>query len=148
MRHIFGFFTCFLALNHFFIKVAMQRGAEDTLRSHSLVPNLSLELYSASFWRGQKRGRQSGGHGPPLTPLCLSLYAAPCQTSRFLGAEMAFLSSVGSAHGTNHPALYADFMVSQVVESVTSRKEEGQQSPQQQARIFGRCTSDTQRTRI
>lgn len=30
-----------------------------------------------------------------------------------------------------HPALYLDFVVSQVVESVTFRKEQGQQSPQQ-----------------
>lgn len=47
-----------------------------------------------------------------------------------------------------HPALYLDFVVSQVGESVTLRKNEGQQPLQQQAGIFVGCMPGTQRACI
>lgn len=51
MRHIFGFFVCFLALNHFFMKVAMQRAAgdpEELFLSRSLTSRCNI--IQQAFW--------------------------------------------------------------------------------------------------
>lgn len=98
-RHIFCFFFCFLALKHFFIKVAMQRVLK-TLRNYSLP--LTGTLFS-KLLVGEEEGETEQGawpnFGPSLSvPLCCFLLSFS-----FLGAEMAFLSSVGPTHGKVPP---------------------------------------------
>lgn len=133
--------VCFLALKHFFIKVVMQRGAEDP---EELFPNLLLEHYLAIFWWGQRRGRQSRGHGPALAPLCLSLCAAPCWSFGFLGAEIAFLSSVGPTHGTVPPCFVLRLCGFSGGGISDIQKGTGAAVPTTAGGIFVGCTPDTQ----
>lgn len=102
-RHIFGF-VCFLALKHFFIKIAMQRGAEDpeelffpwSLTSHW---NIIQQLFG-----GGRGGGDRVGDIAHFWPLCVCpLVMLPVGVLVFWGQRWPFLSSVGPAHGTVPP---------------------------------------------
>lgn len=98
-RHIFGLFVCLLALNHFFIEIAMLRAAGDP--EELFLPRSLTSCCKVIQRAAQVEAEWDLDHPWPFLSF-LSFY--PCKLllvrASDFGGGMVFLSCVGTVSGT------------------------------------------------